>query len=106
MIVRWNGDDVVDKVAKAAAEAVDETTAAAAAAAKSSHWWRSRSGTLERQTVTEPATVDRDDVVGKFGTTERLGFYGLILERRRPFLRPAADREFPKLAERIERKVG
>lgn len=105
MIRGWRGDKIVAKVEQAAREAIDETTAAAADAAQGSHWWQSRSGQLEDEIVNEPAKVKDGKITGRFGSTQRRGFYGLFHERKQPFLRPAADREFPKLAERIAKKV-
>lgn len=104
-LMKWNGDEIVAKIDKAAHEAIDETTAAAAEAAKSSHGYMTQSGQLEEETISEPAEAKGDRVTGSFGTTQRRGFYGLFKERKQPFLRPAADREFPKLAERIREKT-
>lgn len=105
LIRKWNGDKIVQKVKSAAAEAIDETTQAAADVAKESHWWSAETERLEEQTISERAIIKTFEVNGRFGTTERLGFYGLILERRSGFLRPAADSEFPKLAGRIAEKM-
>ncbi|MGH3029272.1 MAG: hypothetical protein ACRDNE_00620 [Gaiellaceae bacterium] len=104
-VVRWQGDEIIDKVEGATPEAIDETTQAAAEAAQQSHWWTSRSGQLESEIRSEPAQVEGSIVIGKFGTTMHRGFYGLFLERRTPFLRPGADQEFPKLAERIRDRL-
>lgn len=103
--VHWRGDAVKATLARAAQAAIDETTADAAQHAKGSHWWRNRTGALAGEIVSEPAERSGREVVGKFGTTMRRGFYGLFLERRTPFLRPAADQVFPRLAQRIKRRV-
>lgn len=103
--VKWNGDEVVENVVNAAKDAIDETTEAAAKDAASSHWWSSRGGQLESEIVSEPAKVVDGKLTGKFGTTKVRGFYGLFLERRTPFLRPAADRVFSTLTERIKGRL-
>lgn len=102
---KWNGPKVVANVVNAAKEAIDETTAAAAEEAKSSHGYQTRSGVLEEETISEPAEVKGHRITGRFGTTQRRGFYGLFKEYEEPFLRPAADREFPELAGRIAEKT-
>jgi len=103
-ILHWTGDDVADKLTSASQQAVDEITAAAAEDAAASHWWTSRGGTLEDEIISEPSKVEGSRTTGKFGSTMRRGFYGLFHERRTPFLRPAADRHFPRLAKRIRER--
>lgn len=99
--VEWLGELVEARVLAGVVVAIDETTHAAAEDAKQSHWWQARRAEegLEGQIVAEPAKLnDRGEVVGRFGSSLRAaGFYGLFLERRMPFLRPAADRHFPRL---------
>jgi hypothetical protein len=104
--LRWNGDRVLRNVQDAVAHAIDETTEDAARAASASRWWRSRTGNLESQIEHEPAKRRGSKIRGRFGTTRSRGFYGLYLERRTPFLRPAADRVFPTLAGRIRRRLS
>jgi hypothetical protein len=107
----WNGDTIVQRVAEAARMAIDETLDEADADASSSHWWRNRTGNLEVNIVTERARRFGYHIRGRFGTTysgvkgHRSGFYGLFLEYRTPFLRPAADRAFPTLAAKIRRRL-
>lgn len=102
-IVDWRAQQIVERLLEAAREAIDETTAAAAqqAAVAASH----RTGRLAEETISEPAVVEGGKARGKFGSTRRRGFYGLFLERRRPFLRPAADAVFPTLARRIKGRM-
>lgn len=98
--MEWLGGVVAERVALAAAAAIDEATHAAAEDAKASHWWQARRGSegLEGHIVAEPAKLHLNMVEGRFGSSLRAGgFYGLFLERKTPFLRPAADRNFPKL---------
>lgn len=94
----WKGDRVFEKVMAATEKGINATTAYAAHDARGSHWWKSRTGALEANIINEPAErTSRTRVVGKFGTTRTRGFYGLFLERRTPFLRPAADRTFDRV---------
>lgn len=103
-VVRWNGPLIAERIQAAAKLAIDETTREAAADARQSHWWQNRGEQLEEEIVAEAATVRGPVVSGKFGTTERRGFYGYFLERRTPFLRPAADRVFPRVAGRLRER--
>lgn len=103
MPLTWHGDEVLGAVRRAEFLAVNETTRAAAAEAERDHWWENQSDRLEQNTISEPARFDGLAVAGRFGTTRRGGFYGLILEYKRPFLRPVADRIFPSLHERLRK---
>jgi hypothetical protein len=102
-ITKWNGPEIARKLLEDAREAIDETTEEAArqAAASAPH----RTGRLAEETISEPAVIEGDKARGKFGSTQRRGFYGLFLERRQPFLRPAADATFPTLARRIKGRM-
>lgn len=108
VVVHWRGDEVAKRVRAAALAAIDETLEQAAQDARDNHWWRNRSGSLEGNIVVEPAKPDgRGRVSGRFGTSlRREGFYGLFLERKHAFLRPAADREFPQLGRRIRVRLS
>lgn len=102
----WQGDKVVERVLNATRESVDESTEEAARVAAGSHWWRSRTGNLDSQIVNEPAVRTGNTAVkGRFGSTRDKGFYGLFLERRNAFLRPAADSVFPRLVARIRSRL-
>jgi len=103
--VTWRGPAILRAVQAATSAAIDETTEAAAQAAKASHSWANRSGQLEGEIENESAMRVGQETVGKFGSTQRRGFYGLFHERRSPFLRPAADLIFPRLASRIKRRL-
>lgn len=106
-ITKWYGDQIVAKVQRASQAGIDDVLENAVADAKSNHWWQSRQGTLEAGIIREPAErTARGGARGEFGTTSRQAFYGLFLERRMPFLRPAADRTFPQLAAAIKRRMG
>lgn len=106
----WNGDKILERVTEAARKGVDDTTQATDDVATASHWWANRTGNLERNIVTEPAVVEGSRVVGKVGATtmrkgKRTGWYGLFLEYKLPWLRPAADETFPTLATRIRERL-
>lgn len=102
-ITSWNGPQVTRKLLEAAREAIDETTqdAGRQAAASVEH----RTGRLAEETISEPAVIEGGRARGKFGSTQRRGFYGLFVERRQPYLRPAADISFPTLARRIRERM-
>jgi hypothetical protein len=109
--LEWNGDALIDRLAEAARVSIDETLDEADAVATSSHMWVNRTDQLEEEIVTEKAVIVGVRVVGRFGTTQRRGFYGLfheegtVHEYARPFLRPAGDATFPMLASKIERNL-
>lgn len=92
--VVWYGERVLAKVKDATRQACDDVTQYSARDAQGSHWWKNRTTVLQSQIANEPARVLGLRVKGKFGTTKDRGFYGLFLEKRTPFLRPAADRNF------------
>ena len=103
MAVQWNGDALLELVAKAAIEAVNETDDAVAARA------RERvhvvSGDLKNAIDTEPAKrVDKLTVEGSVGVDDSVR-YGLIEEVTHPYLRPAYDSEAPSLGKRIAAKT-
>jgi hypothetical protein len=97
--VEWLGDLIVEETIVKAKEAIDHVTDAAAEDARQNHWWSNRTGDLERNTFAEPAKLTPEGTVrGRFGSSMRAeGFYGLFLERKTPWLRPAADRHFREL---------
>lgn len=107
----WNGGQLLERVAEAARSAVDDVLEDADRAASVSHVWVNRTGQLEEEIVSEAAIVEGHTVHGRFGTTERRGFYGwfheigTVNEIARPFLRPAADATFPTLAGKIARRL-
>lgn len=122
--IDWRGDELVRRVRRAAVAGVNETVDAARDDAKATHPWKDdpephtlKSGRrvqtdLERQIVSKHADPADPNPTGSFGTTRRGGFYGLFHEEgtehefARPFLRPAADREFPTLAARIRQRLA
>lgn len=100
-ITKWYGPDINTRIKMAAKVAIDQTTEAAAQSASTNHWWRNRSGLLASEILHDPAVIRGNKISGRFGST-RDAFYGLFLERRTPFLRPAADKEFKLLSKRIK----
>lgn len=103
-IIEWHGPAISAKVRRASMAAIDEITGEAAEDAAGSHWWANRTTNLEAQIKNEDAQPTTRGAKGKFGSTRR-GFYGLFHERRTPFLRPAGDRNFPKLAAAIRKRM-
>lgn len=101
----WDGEAIVAKHVTAARLAVDRTTGAAVSHAKQNHDWANITGTLEGSLRMEPAAVQGDDVVGRWGSFDTA--YALWLEigtanmTARPYLRPAAGAEYPGLAGRL-----
>jgi hypothetical protein len=108
----WNGERVRARILEAARGAIDETLQAVDEDASNTHWWSNRTGYLERKILTRRAVIVGNRVFGKVGTTYsgvkgvRSAFYGLFLEYRNPWLRPAGDRQFPTLAARIRRRLA
>ena len=103
MAVQWNGDALLELVAKAAIEALNETDDAIAARAKANV--HRVTGDLADAIDTEPAKrVDKLTVQGSVGIDDSVG-YGIVEEIRHPFLRPAYDGEAPSLGKRIAAKT-
>lgn len=109
--LEWNGDALIQEVEDAARDSVNDTVDAAADDARVSHEWVNRNMQLEDEIKTEHAAPGDPNPSAKFGTTERRGFYGLfheigtVHEHERPFIRPAGDRHFPSLSDRIRRRL-
>lgn len=123
--LNWKGDEVLRAFRKAQRKGVDATMAAAILNAKGKHGpgahganrFESHSGELERSIrVVNKAKSDRRGAVGTWGSMNNayalrieLGFQGkdslgrVINQQAYPYLRPAADAEYPRLEGRIER---
>ena len=123
--LNWKGDALKRKAARASALAIDATMSACIQHAKSAHGagahgaqrFVSRSSELERGTrIVQPAQATRRGVAGRWGVIGvvyarriELGFQGRDRAGRAvdapayPFLRPAAQREYPNLAARLTR---
>jgi hypothetical protein len=128
MALNWKGDQVKRTYARAAALGIDATMSAANMHAKRNHSagahgskrFVTRKSPLERSIRTQtPARQRGSSVVGTWGSTGivyarriEMGFQGKDSRGRVfdqpafPFLRPAADVEYPKLAGRIRRAAS
>lgn len=101
----WYGGRVKARTLIATRLAIDQTTAAMVEDAKTSHSFRNVTGTLEGSIQMRPAVLRGMRWIGQFGSWSVN--YAIFVElgtRRmaaRPYLRPAFDREAPKLAGRI-----
>ncbi len=107
MTLDWQGDKVMSRMQRAQVEGVEATMAAAVIHAKRNHPWANRTGTLERSIdIHEHATAIRGGARGLWGSLDVI--YALIQElggqfiTARPYLRPAADVQYPGLARRIK----
>lgn len=106
MSFTFHGKEVASHVISEARFAVEETLHEAAEEAKRSHWWtKRRAAGLETQIQVGPIEHVGSVIRGTFGATKGQGFYGLFLERRVPYLRPAADATFPKLAVKLRNRL-
>lgn len=104
--LNWRGPEISAKLREAAKVAIDQTTAEAVEHAKSNHPWKNETGTLEGSLQMRPAVVEGETVRGKWGSfTVVYAIYqelGTSKMPARPYLRPAADATYGKLAGRIE----
>lgn len=121
MALDWEGEKVKKKMIDSIKRGIDATMSAAAIYSKQKRFRRgagklspiagiltNRTGTLEGSIrPVKKAEVVRDEIVGLWGSVDVL--YAIIHElglgnvSARPFLRPAADAEYPKLSNRIAR---
>lgn len=125
MTLKWEGDKVRRRVTRAAIAGIDATMSAAILHAKANHGasahaarrFQTRTGELERSVrIVQPAKRHGRGVRGLWGSIGliyarriELGFQGkdargaVVSAPAYPFLRPAADEQYPKLAGRIKR---
>ena len=116
MRTTWNGSRIVARAEADARLAIDKTTAAAVTIAKHNHGWENRTGTLEGSLQMRPAEDQASRIVGQWGSFdvnyaalmeflkgEIIGDTGAQRTRSggSPYLRPAADAEYPKLPARL-----
>ena len=110
--LEWKGDKLLERVAGIVPRAMDDTTAAASIQAKGDHpGWHNRTGTAEGSIRGEPArrfgpTLWRA-LFGSFDVNYflwlEIGARGRAGDRT---LQRAADREFPRLGQRIRALLG
>lgn len=130
--LKWYGKAVTEKMAKAQIAGVNETMAACVVQAKGNHPWQNRTGLLEGAIdIAGYASPTSSGVKGTWGVRDMvqariLEEGGTIVPRQAkalaipqadgsvrmvssvtippyPYLRPAADVEYPNLAERIRK---
>ena len=108
MSVKWNGKKLLAKTRRAEIKGVNETMGAAVAHARNNHKWTSRTFDLEDSIkVTTAARAKGRGVSGIWGSSDIA--YALIHElggkhiKARPYLRPAADAQYPALAGNIRK---
>ena len=115
MSVKWEGKKVLSRVQRAQIKGVNVTMQAAADHAKQNHPWISRSFELEASIgVAIFARPVGKGVAGEWGSQDIA--YALVHELgsvkegqnipARPYLRPAADVQYPKLAANIRKAMG
>lgn len=99
----WRGDALKARMRQAAADGIDETTAACVLLAQERA--PRDTGFMANTIESEPAAPEGSAIIGRFGNwTADYSLWVEVGTRRmaaRPFLRPAADAEFPNLPDRI-----
>lgn len=103
MSLKWNGAKVLAKAEAAAVRGVNQTMSLAAVHAKNNHTWIN--DTTELETSIRPVVAARkrgNEIVGVWGSASVLyaAFQELGTKNipARPFLRPAGDAVYPRLA--------
>lgn len=108
--IQWEGKEVFDKVTAATKLGIDQTLAACVKYAKTHHEFVNRTAMLEGSIAFRSAEVRLTKVVGVWGSfTVKYAIFieaGTSRITKMPFLRPAADAEYPKLPERIKANMG
>lgn len=106
----WRGPEVLQNVTKAAAFGIDQTLALCVADAKGNHSFTNRTGLLEGSIQSRAAKQQGVKVVGVWGSFSVI--YAIFIEAGTakmspmPFLRPAADKNYPSLPDRINAALG
>jgi hypothetical protein len=123
--LEWKGAELLARVTEAARSAVNETVDETRDDALATHPWKddprerrlSAGGPLvdpklELHIKSEHADPAAPNPKARVGYTRRSGFYGLfhelgtVHEHAFPTLRPAADRVFPTVFEKLRRRLG
>lgn len=107
MSLDWRGDELVSKIRKAQMAGVNATMAEASISAKNSHEWKNRTSDLEGSIgISKYARRTSTGAEGFWGSQSvKYAIFhelGTARMRARPYLRPAADRTYPKLAANIK----
>lgn len=111
MSLRWFGGQVSANVKRAQVGGINRTMAEAAIHAKNNHEWRNRTGVLEGSIgIAEYGHSTANGAAGTWGSQDVA--YAIFQEigtpdiPARPYLRPAADATYPRLAANIRREMG
>lgn len=107
MSLRWFGSDVTEKVRRAQVAGINRTMAEAAIHAKNNHEWINRTGVLEGSIgIAEYGRRTQTGAAGTWGSQDvKYAIFhevGTSTIPARPYLRPAADVVYPKLARNIK----
>jgi phage gpG-like protein len=133
--LKWNGSKVTARMREAQIEGVNATMAACVQHAKRKHTWKNRTAILEGGIdIADYAAPHSSGVKGTWGVRDVVyarihelggtirpktakalrfllddGTFAVVSQvtiPARPYLRPAADEQYPKLADRIRRAYG
>ena len=106
----WRAEVIQRRVREASRKGIDITMALCVVLAKKHPPLPFVSGTAQGSIQMRPAEIQRDRVVGRWGSFDVDYFIWLeIGARGRPggfYLRGAADREYPQLVDRIRKQLG
>jgi HK97 gp10 family phage protein len=103
----WRGREVTEAALRAAERGIDETLARCLARAIPAA--PIDTGNLRASGFVRPARRDNRGVVGSWGFSAGYAAYvelGTRYMTARPFMRPAADAEYPRLSTRIRAALG
>lgn len=107
-MLKWNGKPVIDKTLLAAAKGIDSVMAKCIVMAKVDV--PVVTATLQGSIRMEPAQIQGDVLVGKWGSYNVM--YAVFVELgtihmdAQPYLRPAADKYYPTLPGEIRRAMA
>ena len=111
--VKWEGPRVASKMRKAEIRAINIVMSRCVRTAKTSHEWKNRTGILEGSIGVEffarPQGSGAAGIWGsvdvKYARVHELGSPKQTIKAR-PYLRPAAEKEYPRLAAEIRKAFG
>jgi hypothetical protein len=105
MKIDWKGKETHDRVVRAVQQAVDDTTADAVA--RSRGIAPVKTGALRSSLRAAPARIDRNYVIGTWGSFSiHYAIYVELGRYARPYLRPAADATYSRLKDRIRERMN